>query len=158
MSTIFIAPMMRFLSAAPKMRSIAAQRNGGPTMKAFSPAPTVRSIAAQRNGGPTMKAISPAPTARSIAAQGNALGSGRPHGQALKGRPNGGTWRIGCTQSWAALSGLRAVSSHLPRALPWAAIGCPFGAEESKAARTCPDAALAAKVDQHLQKMGAVWK
>ena len=115
-----------------------------------------------------MSTIFIAPTARSIAAQGNALGSGARDGQALKGRPNGGTWRIGGTQSWVAPSGLRAVSWHLPRALPWATVGGPVGAEESHAARTCPGGlssvalakleALAAKVDQHLQKMGAVWK
>ena len=116
-----------------------------------------------------MSTIFIAPTARSIAAQGNALGIGVPQKPgALKGRPNGGTWRIGGTQSWVAPSGLRAVSWHLPRALPWATVGGPVGAEESHAARTCPGGlssvalakveALAAKVDQYLQKMGAVWK
>ena len=105
-----------------------------------------------------MKPLLVAPTARSIAAQGNALGNSTRDGQALKGRPNGGTWRTGCTPSWVALSGLVAVSWPQPRALPWAALGCPFGAEESRAARANPAAALAAKVDQHLQKMGAVWK
>ena len=95
-----------------------------------------------------MSTIFIAPTARPIIAQGNALGSGIRDGQALKGRPNGGTWRIGDTQSWVAPSGLNSFSLALPRALPWAGMVCPFGAEELSVNR----------VHQHLQKMGAVWK
>jgi hypothetical protein len=91
-------------------------------MNTISPAPTVRPMPV-------------APKARSIAAQGNALGSGDPTRQAMKGRPNGGLWRIRCAQGWAALSGLPAVSWAIPRALPWATIGCPFAAEERNATR-----------------------
>lgn len=118
-------------------------------MKPLLVAPTVQSIAAQ--GSRSREFI--APTARSISAQGNALGTGIPRMPgALKGRPNakgGDRRRIGRAASWAALSGLRAVSWLQLRALPWAAIGCPFGAEES---------VRVARVDQHLQKRGAVWK
>jgi hypothetical protein len=105
-----------------------------------------------------MKTLSPAPTVRPIAAQGNTLGNSTRDGQALNGRPNtkdSDRWQIGGARSWAALAGLPSVSLHLPRALPWATVVCPFGAEESRAN---PAAALAAKVDVHLQKMGAVWK
>lgn len=124
-------------------------------MKSLLVAPTVRSIAAQSFRAHEFIA----PKARSIAAQGNALGIGIPRkpGALLRsreanGRPNskgGDRRRIGRAPSWVALSGLRAVSWPQPRALPWAAIGCPFGAEES---------VRVARVDQHLQKMVAVWK
>ncbi len=102
----------------------------------------------QKVGSQAMNTISPAPTVRPIVAQGNALGFGTTMHQALKGRPNGGAWRTGCATGWAAPSGLNSFLSCLPRALPWAGMGCPFGAEEPSANR----------VYKHLQKMGAVWK
>lgn len=92
---------------------------------------------------PKVRPMSVAPTVRPIAAQGNALGSGTHNGQGLKGRPKGGTCQIGGHQSWVAPSGLRAVSRAIPRALPWAGMECPVGAEERHAA----------KVDQHLKRM-----
>ena len=95
-----------------------------------------------------MNTISPAPTVRPIPAQGNALGSGTTTSQALKGRHKSAAWRTGLACIWAAPSGLSSFSLTIPRALPWAGMGCPFGAEESSAAR----------VDEHLKKMGAVWK
>ena len=81
-----------------------------------------------------MNTISPAPTVRPMPAQGNALGSGTRMGQALKGRPKGAAWRAGMACGWDAPSGLPSFSFGLPRALPWAGMGCPFGAQ---AARCC---------------------
>ena len=52
-----------------------------------------------------MKTHSPAPRVRPIPAQGNALGSGIPTGQALKGRPKEGMWRVALADLWAALQG-----------------------------------------------------
>ena len=90
----------------------------------------------------------PAPTVRPIPAQGNALGIGAIAHEALKGRPKGETWRTRPARSWVAPSGLPLFSLGLPRALPWAGMVCPFGAQES----------FAARVDGHLKTMGAVWK
>lgn len=90
----------------------------------------------------------PAPTVRPIPARGDAPGFGARMTRALKGRPMGGTQRAGCAHGWAAPSGLTSILLALPGALPRAGMGCPFGAEAPGAAR----------VDEHLKKMGAVWK
>lgn len=81
-------------------------------------------------------------------AQGNALGFRNRTRRALKGRPIGGVWRVGPTYRWVAPSGLGLILARLPRALPWAGMACPFGAQKRSARR----------VDEHLKKMGAVWK
>ena len=92
--------------------------------------------------------FSSAPTVRPMPAQGNALGAHAKAGQALKGRDIRADCRSGIARVWAAPSGLDLISWILPRALPWAGMMCPFGAQKPSAAR----------VDGHLKKMGAVWK
>ena len=71
-----------------------------------------------------------APTVRSIPAQGNALGHGKNSSKALKGRPKPAFRVIAPTRKYAAPSGLHFVLSARPRALPWAGIVCPVGAQE----------------------------
>jgi hypothetical protein len=65
-----------------------------------------------------------APTGRLMIAQGNALGKMVGKDQALKGRPN----RLWLARPFRAGS----IQTELPRALPWAALDRPFGAQ------TCP--------------------
>ena len=72
----------------------------------------------------------PAPTVRPIPAQGIALGPRPAIVQALKGRPKTAFRVIAPTRKYAAPSGLHFVSSARPRALPWAGIVCPVGAQE----------------------------
>src|SRR5207249_6406653 len=60
-----------------------------------------------------------------MTAQGNALGRrGRSKARALKGR---NTRAVAPFQGWAQGRPLR------PRALPWAGVSCPFGAEDQAA-------------------------
>jgi len=90
----------------------------------------------------------PAPTVRHMPAQGNALGAHAKTGQALKGRDIGARCRSGTARVWAAPSGLDSFLAILPRAVPWAGTFSPFGAPTPNASR----------VEEHLKKMGAVWK
>ncbi len=61
---------------------------------------------------------------------------------ALKGRSNG----------YAALSGLGICEDTGPRALPWAKVFCPLGAEEKS--RTAKQPVLEKQVNQNLEGMG----
>jgi hypothetical protein len=80
------------------------------------PAPTVRFV--------------PAPTVLPIPAQGNALGSGPKSIRALKGRSKNGFRPIAPAPRYTAPSGLDSFLSARPRALPWAGMACPVGAQE----------------------------
>ncbi len=71
-----------------------------------------------------------APKVRPNSAQGNALGSHAKKIQALKGRPMNGSCAIKTAHGYAALSGLVSSLSVRPRALPWATIACPLGAQK----------------------------
>ncbi len=82
------------------------------------------------NAEPQLGAQTPAPTVRPIPAQGNALGYCGRRSRALKGRPNSGFRANTPTRKCAAPSWLKFFSSARPRALPWAGILCPVGAQE----------------------------
>ena len=71
-----------------------------------------------------------APTVRSMTAQGIALGHHDNRSQALKGRPKTACRQHAPTARYAAPSGLHSLSSARPRALPWAGMVCPVGAQE----------------------------
>ena len=88
------------------------------------------------------------PTVQPMPAHGNALGDRTATGQALKGRAIGGVCRSGMARVWAAPSGLGLISLLLPRALPWAGMVGPFGAQKPGARR----------VAEHRKQRGAVWQ
>jgi len=75
-----------------------------------------------------------APKVRPNPAQGNALGLDSKDIRVLKGRPMNGFCAIKPAHGYAALSGLVSWLSVRPRALPWAAIVCPLGAQELQCA------------------------
>lgn len=82
-----------------------------------------------------MTTPSPAPTVRPNPAQGTALGTCPALNQALKGRTKGRLQHMGRAKVWIAPSGLSSCAMDLPRALPWAAIESPFGAEPTNGTR-----------------------
>lgn len=71
-----------------------------------------------------------APTVRHIPAQGSALGHRRKGYRALKGRSKNGFRPIAPAPRYTAPSGLDSFLSARPRALPWAGMVCPVGAQE----------------------------
>jgi DUF1016 N-terminal domain len=74
--------------------------------------------------------LRPAPKVRSIPARGKALGSRFASIRALKGRPKNELFRHAPATRYAAPSGLNSLSFTRPRALPWAGMVCPVGAQE----------------------------
>ena len=71
-----------------------------------------------------------APTVPPIPAQGIALGYRDNKSQALKGRPKTACRQHAPAARYAAPLGLHSLSSARPRALPWAGMVCPVGAQE----------------------------
>lgn len=83
-------------------------------------------LAAERHGplvpllAQRLNFSAPSANGAAHASPGQRPGSASPWDKALKGRPNG----------WLAPSGLGSPSGIEPRALPWAGLDRPFGAQE----------------------------